>query len=379
MVSKLPNVGTTIFTVMSALAKEHGAINLSQGFPDFDCDPKLPALAYHYMKTGHNQYPPMRGIDNLLEQIALKYQHLYGRSLHPTEDITVTAGAAEGIYSAITTLVHPGDEVILLDPAYDLYKPAVLINGGVPVIYSLKAPDFAIDWAAVRGMVTKKTKLIIINTPHNPIGKIMTRADMLALEGLVQDLGIYVISDEVYEHLVFDGLSHESILKYPGIMERGFAVFSFGKTYHITGWRVGYCIAPKDLSHEFRKVHQFNVFTVPTPLQYALADFMKEPAYYEELPEFFQRKRNYLQDALASSKLKALTSQGSYFQLYNYAGLSDLPDTEFAQLLTIKHGVATIPISVFYSDPDPKQRIVRLCFGKTEQTMQQAAERLCAL
>jgi methionine aminotransferase len=379
MVSKLPNVGTTIFTVMSALAKEHGAINLSQGFPDFDCDPRLPDLAYHYMKTGHNQYPPMRGIDNLLEQIGHKYQHLYGRTLYPAEEITVTVGAAEGIYSAITTLVGPADEVIILDPAYDLYKPAILINGGVPVIHSLRAPDFAIDWQAVRSKVTKKTKLIIINTPHNPIGKIMTQSDMLALEALVQDLGIYVISDEVYEHLVFDGQSHESILKYPGIMERGFAVFSFGKTYHITGWRVGYCIAPKILTEEFRKVHQFNVFTVPTPLQYALADFMKDPAHYEGLPDFFEGKRNFLQNALAPSKLKALSSQGSYFQLYDYSELSDLPDMEFAKLLTLKNGVATIPISVFYSDPDPRQRIVRLCFGKTEQTMQQAAERICAI
>jgi methionine transaminase len=379
MLSKLPEVGTTIFTIMSALAKEYGAINLSQGFPDFDCDPRLHELAYEAMREAHNQYPPMRGIDPLLAQIAEKYASLYGVSLDPGLEITVTAGAAEGIYSAITALVHPGDEVILLDPAYDLYKPAVLLNGGRPVIYRLKSPDFTVDWQEVRSLVNGKTRLIIINTPHNPIGRILTAKDLTDLEHLVQDTGIFIISDEVYEHLVFDGKSHESILKYPGLYERGLAVFSFGKTYHITGWRVGYCIAPKDLTVEFRKVHQFNVFTVATPLQYALAAYMPDQSRYLELPRFFEKKRDFLEHALVESKLKALVSEGSYFQLYDYSALSDETDVEFVRRMTVDHGVAAIPMSVFYSEPDPQERLIRLCFCKTEDTLQAAAERLCRM
>ena len=379
MQSKLPNVGTTIFTVMSALAKEHNAINLSQGFPDFDCDPLLQDLAYKHMQLGRNQYPPMMGVGVLLDQIAAKYQRQYGCSLNPITDVTVTAGAAEGLFSAITALVHSGDEVIVIDPAYDLYKPAILINGGVPLTYTLQAPDFKVDWSSVRKMVSNKTRLIIVNTPHNPIGKVLDRSDMLALESLVQDTGLYVVSDEVYEHLVFDGAQHESTLRYPGIRERTIAVYSFGKTYHVTGWRIGYCIAPPELTTEFRKVHQFNAFTVPTPLQYALADYMVDSSKYLSLPTFFEHKRDYLQQALMSSKLKPLTSEGSYFQLYDYSELSDKIDTEFTRDLTIKHGVATIPLSVFYTDPDPTARIVRLCFGKTETTLQAAADRICAI
>lgn len=379
MLSKLPEVGTTIFTIMSALAKEHGAINLSQGYPDFDCDPRLHELAYEAMQEAHNQYPPMRGIDALLEQIAGKYASLYGVSLDPGLEITVTAGAAEGIYSAITALVHPGDEVIMLDPAYDLYKPAVLLNGGRPVIYRLKSPDFTVHWQEVRSLVNAKTRLIIINTPHNPIGRILSAKDLADLEQLVQDTGIFIISDEVYEHLVFDGKSHESILKYPGLYERGLAVFSFGKTYHITGWRVGYCIAPKNLTVEFRKVHQFNVFTVPTPLQYALAAYMPDQSRYLELPRFFEEKRDFLENALVDSQLKALVSEGSYFQLYDYSALSDETDVEFVRRMTVDHGVAAIPMSVFYSEPDPRERLIRLCFCKTEATLQAAAERLCRM
>lgn len=377
--SKLPDVGTTIFTVMSALAKEHNAINLSQGFPDFDCDPSLQDLAYQAMKQGHNQYPPMRGIDALLDRIGEKYTSLYNLKLNPREEITITAGAAEAIYSAITAMVHPGDEVILIDPAYDLYKPATILSGGVPKVFRLKAPDFKVDWDAVESLITSKTRLIIINTPHNPIGRILKPEDLLRLEELVQKTGIYVISDEVYEHLVFGNQHHESILKYPGLFERGFAVFSFGKTYHITGWRIGYCIAPKELTHEFRKVHQFNVFTVPTPLQHALAEYMKEPRHYQELPAFFERKKDLLQSALATSRLKPLQSEGSYFQLYDYSELSDLTDFSFVKELTIKHGVAAIPMSVFFSDPDPNDRLIRLCFGKTDETLNAAASRLSRL
>ena len=331
------------------------------------------------MKQGHNQYPPMRGIDVLLDQIAKKYNALHALELDPKQEITVTAGAAEAIYSAITTLVHPGDEVILLDPAYDLYKPATILNGGIPKVVHLKAPEFRVDWDAVEKLVTPKTRCIVINTPHNPIGRTLKESDLLALEKLVQNTGIYVISDEVYEHLIFEGKSHESILKYPGLRERGFATFSFGKTYHITGWRIGYCIAPKELTDEFRKVHQFNVFTVPTPLQHALAMYMEDPEPYQELPAFFERKRDFLQNALVNSKLTPLKSEGSYFQLYDYSQISNEPDVNFVKDLTIKYGVAAIPMSVFYSNPDPQERLIRLCFGKTDETLAAAAERLCKL
>ncbi|MCB0687364.1 MAG: aminotransferase class I/II-fold pyridoxal phosphate-dependent enzyme [Saprospiraceae bacterium] len=379
ILSKLPDVGTTIFTVMSALAKEHNAINLSQGFPDFDCDPLLHNLAYRAMQAGHNQYPPMRGIDILSEQIAMKYNALHQLSLDPVNEITVTAGAAEAIYSAITTIVHVGDEVIVIDPAYDLYKPAIILNGGIPQPFHLKTPGFKVDWDIVEGMVNERTRLIIINTPHNPIGRTLKEDDLKALEAIVEKTGIYVISDEVYEHLIFGGQQHESILRYPGLFNRGFAVFSFGKTYHITGWRVGYIVAPKSLTAEFRKVHQFNVFTVPTPLQYALAEYMKEPKHYLELPGFFEHKRNLLQEALKDSRLRPLLSEGSYFQLYDYSEISDKPDYQFVKDLTIQHGVAAIPMSVFYSNPDPSERLIRLCFGKTESTLLAAAERLSKL
>ena len=378
--SKLPKVGTTIFTVMSALAKEHNAINLSQGFPDFDCDEHLKNLVTECMRQGYNQYPPMRGVDPLLHAIGDKVQNLYDLQVDPLAEITVTSGAAEGLFSAITALVHPGDEVILLDPAYDLYKPAIEVNGGIPVVHRLMGPDFAIDWAAVRSLITDKTRAIMINSPHNPIGRIMSREDMLSLEQIVLDTGIFVISDEVYEHLVFDGEAHESVLKYPAIFARSFVVFSFGKTFHTTGWRVGYTIAPKRLTEEFRKVHQFNVFTVVAPIQYAFAEYLREPNHYLNLPNFFQAKRDLLCKSLAErTAFKPLNSHGSYFQLYDYSALSDAVDTEFAKELTIKHGVAVIPISVFYSDPDPNSRIVRFCFGKKDETLERAVERLLAI
>ncbi len=378
--SKLPHVGTTIFTVMSALAKEHNAINLSQGFPDFDCDEELKNLVTEYMRKGYNQYPPMRGVDPLLIAIGHKVSQLYGLAIDPLAEVTVTSGAAEGLFSAVTALVHPGDEVILLDPAYDLYKPAIEVNGGIPVVYKLVGPDFTIDWQAVRSLITNNTRAIMINSPHNPIGRIMTQDDMEALEQIVVDTGIFVISDEVYEHLVFDGLTHESVLKYPAIYDRSFVVFSFGKTFHTTGWRVGYTIAPKALTEEFRRVHQFNVFTVVTPIQHAFADYLQDASHYEHLPQFFQAKRDLLCKSLAErTAFKPLVSHGSYFQLYDYSALSDTVDTEFAKELTIKHGVAVIPISVFYSDPDPDSRIVRLCFGKKDETLEQAVERLLAI
>ncbi|MCL4109212.1 UNVERIFIED_CONTAM: hypothetical protein GTU68_062980 [Idotea baltica] len=362
---------------MSALAKEHNAINLSQGFPDFDCDPLLPELVHKHMLSGLNQYPPMRGVQPLLEGIAEKYNALHGISIDPETEVTVTVGAVEGVFSAVAALVRSGDEVIIIEPAFDLYIPATLVNGGVPVVYTLKAPDFEIDWQAIRDLVTEKTKLIIVNTPHNPIGKVMTRSDFEELEKLVQETGIYVISDEVYEHLVFDHRKHVSLLEFPGLYERGFAVFSFGKTYHITGWRVGYCIAPRALTEEFRKVHQFTVFTVSTPLQHALSDYMQDSSKYLALGKFFERKRDLLQRALQASRFRPLESEGSYFQIYDYSEISDSQDLDFVKRLTHEHGVASIPMSVFYTNPDPKERLIRLCFAKKDETLEAAAMRLC--
>jgi len=375
--TKLPGIGTTIFTIMSALAKEHNAINLSQGFPDFDCDPRLPELVHKHMLSGLNQYPPMRGVQSLLEGIAAKYNALHGIAVSPESEVTVTSGAVEGVFSAVAAIVHAGDEVIIIEPAFDLYIPATLINGGIPVVYTLKSPDFEIDWQAIRKLVTDRTKLIIVNTPHNPIGKVMTRRDFLELEQLVQETGIYVISDEVYEHLVYDQREHVSLLQFPGLYERGFAIFSFGKTYHITGWRVGYCIAPRDLTDEFRKVHQFTVFTVSTPLQHALSDYMRDSSKYLELGKFFEQKRDLLQNALQESRLKPLKSEGSYFQIYDYSEISNSQDMEFVRKLTLEHGVASIPMSVFYTNPDPQERLLRLCFAKKDETLRIAAQRLC--
>ncbi|NND07548.1 MAG: aminotransferase class I/II-fold pyridoxal phosphate-dependent enzyme [Saprospiraceae bacterium] len=376
LLSKLPNTGTTIFTVMSALAKEHRAINLSQGYPDFDCDDVLKELVYKYMKEGFNQYAPMRGIDPLLESITNKVQALYDLQTTPGDEVTVTSGAAEGIYTAITTLVHPGDEVIVIDPAYDLYKPAIELNGGIPVVYELVAPEFQIDWEALGALVTERTKAIVINTPHNPIGRVMSAEDMQALQKLVVERDLFVVSDEVYEHLVFDDQRHESVLRYPELYQRSFVIFSFGKTFHITGWRLGYCVAPPMLTAEFRKVHQFDVFSICTPMQYALAEYLRDESTYLALPRFFQEKRDFLAEKLKNSRLRPLPSKGSYFQLYQYDQISDKMDVDFAREMTIKHGVAAIPITVFYDNPDPASRIIRLCFAKTEETLEKAADRL---
>ncbi len=377
--SKLPDVGTTIFTIMSAMAKEYGAINLSQGYPDFDCDVQLQDLVVKYMREGKNQYAPMRGVSELLEAIAQKIHRCYQIELAAFEEITITSGAAEAIFTAITTLIRPGDEVIVIDPAYDLYKPAIVVNGGVPIPYHLQAPQFQIDWQVIEEMISPRTRLIMINTPHNPIGKTLQPSDLLALQQIVDRHQLYVISDEVYEHLVFDGLEHQSVLKYEALRNRSFAVFSFGKTFHATGWRVGYCVAPAYLMQEFRKIHQFNVFTVVTPIQYAIAEYLGNPEHYESLPAFFTQKRDFLQQSLAESRLKPYPSTGSYFQLYDYSDISDLPDVDFVKELTMTHGVAAIPISVFYSQPNPQDRIIRLCFGKTESTLAEAAARLCAV
>lgn len=376
--SKLPNVGTTIFTVMSALAAEHKAINLSQGFPDFMPDEKLIDLVHTKMLEGNNQYPPMRGSTQLLEAIAAKIEHCYGLSVDPLSEITVTSGACEAIYTAITTVVHPGDEVIILEPAYDLYRPSIELAQGVPVPYRLKAPDFNKDWSAIRALVTDKTRMIVINTPHNPIGKIFHRQDLEQLEALVAETGIYVLSDEVYEHITFDD-RHESVLRYPNLWQHTFACYSFGKTYHATGWRIGYCVAPAHLTKEFRKVHQYTVFTVFRPGQLAIADYMQDPSTYETLPAFFAKKQKILEAGLEQSRLRPLQSEGSYFQLYDYSDISDEKDTDFVKRMTTEYGVAAIPLSVFYSSPPEDEKLIRLCFGKKDETLLQAVERLAKI
>ncbi len=376
--SKLPDVGTTIFTVMSALANEHGAINLSQGFPDFDCDEELKELVAQSMREGYNQYPPMRGIPELLDEIAKKIEFLYDLKLDPESEITITAGATQAIYTVISAVVHPGDEVIVIDPAYDSYRPSIRVNGGIPVMYQLRAPHFKIDWDELESLITDKTVLLIMNTPQNPIGRTFKSHDLEALADLVERYGFMVLSDEVYEHIIFDEQPHESILKYDKIFANGFAVYSFGKTFHNTGWKIGYCVSPPNLTNEFRKVHQFNVFTVNTPMQHGLAKYLGNKEKYISLPAFFQAKRDYLQQALVNSRLQPIESEGTYFQLYDYSEISDLPDTEFAKLLTTKYGVAAIPISVFYHTP-PNDPIIRLCFAKKESTLSLAAKKLSVI
>ncbi len=368
--SKLPNVGTTIFTVMSALANEHKAINLSQGFPDFPSSQRLIELVHDYMQKGYNQYAPMAGVPALREGIAQKISVMYGISVHPDE-ITITAGATQALFTAITAFVRPGDEVVILEPAYDSYRPSIEANGGIPVIHELKAPDYQPDWHKIQQLFSDKTRMIIINTPHNPTGTILTQDDLQMLESMVANTNILVLSDEVYEHLIYDGEPHESVLRYPNLRERSLAVYSFGKTFHNTGWKIGYCVAPPALMAEFRKVHQFNVFCVNTPMQYALADFLQNPVEYLSLHDFYQRKRDFLAQVMQGSPLKPFPSKGTYFQLFDYSSISDEPDTEFARRLTVEFGVASIPVSVFYSS-GKDEHVIRLCFAKKEETLEQA-------
>lgn len=373
--SKLPNVGTTIFTVMSALAQAHKAINLAQGFPDFPASPVLTDLVYQHMRSGHNQYAPMPGLPDLRTRIAEKIALLHNASIDPMAEITITAGATQAIFTAIMTFVRPGDEVILLEPAYDSYRPSVEVCGGKAVIYELTFPDYKIDWQALRQLVTERTRMIVINTPQNPTGAVWTDEDMQALAQLTADTDILILSDEVYEHLVFDGLSHHSVLRYPALRERSLAVYSFGKTFHNTGWKIGYCVAPEKLSAEFRKVHQFNVFSVNTPMQYALADFLADPSEYLGLSGFYQQKRDFFLNATKGSRLRPLPCRGSYFQLFDYSAISDEPEMQFAQRLTKEHGVAAIPVSAFYSESRDHQ-VIRLCFAKKEETLESAGHLL---
>ncbi|MFT5764733.1 MAG: methionine aminotransferase [Saprospiraceae bacterium] len=373
--SKLPNVGTTIFTVMSALANEHNAINLSQGFPDFDCPDLLKQLVNKHLQGGKNQYVPMAGIPLLRERLAAKIQRMYGHVVNPDTEITITAGATQALFTAIATFIHSGDEVILIEPAYDCYRPAIEVVGGIPVAYELSAPDYQIDWDAIQQLVSDKTKMIIINTPQNPIGKTLKAADLMALEKLTFGTDILVLSDEVYEHLIYDGAPHQSVLRYPDLFKRSLAVYSFGKTFHNTGWKIGYCVGPDYLMKEFRKVHQFNVFSVNSFVQYGIADFLEDPEPYLSLPGFYQQKRDFFGETMLGSRFKPLSSEGTYFQLFDYSEISNEPDTDFAKRLTMEHGVAAIPVSVFYSS-GRQDNMIRLCFAKTEAVLESAGKKL---
>jgi methionine aminotransferase len=371
--SKLPNVGTTIFSVMSALANEHGAINLAQGFPNFDCSDELKALVEKYMRQGYNQYAPMPGVPALRQVIADKIKKLYGMEVDPDAEITITSGATQALYCAISAFIRPDDEVILIEPAYDSYRPAVEVNGGIPVTYEMSAPDYRVEWRMLERLVTWKTRMIIVNTPHNPTGKIFSENDWAELQRLAEDRDILVLCDEAYEHIVFDGEKHRSLLLRPKIYERGMSVFSFGKTLHTTGWKLGCIVAPPDLTKEFRKVHQFNVFAVNTPMQHAVAEYLAEPQHYLELNAFFEKKRDYLLSAMEGSRFVPIGSEGTYFQLFSYSAISGEQDMAFAKRMTTEFGVAAIPVSVFYSS-HKDEKVIRLCFAKTEETLARAGE-----
>ncbi len=373
--SKLPQVGTTIFTVMSALAAEKGAVNLGQGFPDFDCDPQLVSAVTQAMTQGHNQYPPMPGIPALRAAVAAKMLALHGKQYDANAEITITAGATQAIITAIFAVVHPGDEVIVLEPCYDSYVPNIELAGGTVVRVPLTPGTFRPDFDKISAAISSKTRAILINSPHNPSATVWTRAEMVRLQELLAPTNVLLISDEVYEHMVFDGQPHESAARFVGLAARAFVVSSFGKTYHVTGWKVGTVAAPASLTAEFRKVHQFNVFTVNTPVQHALASYMANPAPYLNLPAFYQRKRDLFLDGIRKTRLKPLHTQGSYFQCVDISAVSDLSEAEFCKWLTSEIGVAAIPLSAFYSNSFD-QRVVRFCFAKKDATLHSALERL---
>lgn len=379
--TRLPAVGTTIFTVMSALAAEKNAVNLGQGFPDFDCDSKLVGAVTDAMTRGLNQYPPMPGVPVLREAIAAKLQQLHGRAYNPSTEITITAGATQAIITAVLAVVHPGDEVIVLEPCYDSYVPNIELAGGIPVRVPLTPGTFRPDFDKISAAITGRTRAIIVNSPHNPSATVWTREDMLRLQEILAPTDVLLISDEVYEHMVFDaaqGREHESAARFPGLAARAFIVSSFGKTYHVTGWKVGYVAAPASLTAEFRKVHQFNVFTVNTPVQYGLASYMADARPYLDLPAFYQRKRDLFRAGLAKTRFKLLPSEGSYFQCVDISKVSDLNEADFCKWLTTEIGVAAIPLSAFYGNGFD-QRVVRFCFAKKDETLHMALERLSKL
>jgi len=382
LTSRLPNVGTTIFTVMSALASETGAVNLGQGFPDFACDPALPQAVTDAMAAGHNQYPPMPGVLALREAMAAKMHALYGRSVDANTEVTVTAGATQAILTIVLAVVHPGDEVIVLEPCYDSYVPSIELSGGVVVRVPLVPGSFRPNFDAIAASITPRTRAIIINSPHNPSGTVWSDADMRRLQDILAPTNVLLISDEVYEHMVFDGQQHQSAARFPALADRAFIVSSFGKTYHVTGWKVGTVVAPAALTAEFRKVHQFNVFTVNTPMQHALAAHMANPAPYLELSAFYQRKRDLFREGLSKTRFGLLPSEGTYFQCVSIGDLAvperDLPDADFCQWLTREIGVAAIPLSAFYGQGFD-QRVIRFCFAKKDDTLQAALQRLSRL
>jgi methionine aminotransferase len=376
--SRLPNVGTTIFTVMSALATEKNAVNLGQGFPDFNCDPRLLQAVTDAMSKGLNQYPPMTGIPVLREAVAAKIRALYGPSYDPVSEITITAGATQAILTAILAIVHPGDEVIVLEPCYDSYVPNIELAGGVVVRVPLTPGTFRPDFDKISAAINPNTRAIIINSPHNPSGTVWSREDTLKLQDILEPTEVLLISDEVYEHMVFDGQLHQSAARFPSLAARAFIISSFGKTYHVTGWKIAYAAAPASLTAEFRKVHQFNVFTVNTPMQYGLASYMADPRPYLDLPAFYQRKRDLFREGLKRTKFRVLPSEGTYFQCVDIAAVSDLHEADFCKWLTTEIGVAAIPLSAFYGNGFD-QRVVRFCFAKNDQTLKTALDRLAKL
>ncbi|WP_115461363.1 methionine aminotransferase [Winogradskyella aurantiaca] len=371
--SKLPDIGTTIFTEMSGLANEYNAINLSQGFPNYTSDPLLSKLVQKAMNEGYNQYAPMAGSLDLRVAISNKFISLYNSTYHPDDEITVTAGATQAIYTVISTFVKSGDEVLIFKPAYDCYQPAIEVNGGIAVPIQLSAPEYSIDWLEVASKLSSRTRMIIINTPHNPSGTIWTKEDIRALERLTHDTNIIVLSDEVYEHIIFDDLQHESVCKYPELKARSFITASFGKTFHNTGWKIGYCCAPKVLMTEFRKVHQFNVFSVHHPSQIGIAEYMADASTYDNLSSFFQRKRDLFLSLIADSGFKFIPSKGTYFQVLDFSDITDEGDIDFAKRLTREKGIASIPLSVF-NEGGRDDKVLRFCFAKTEETLVKAAE-----
>lgn len=378
MKSKLPQVGITIFSIMSNLAAEHNAINLSQGFPDFDTHPELIDLVSHYMHRGRNQYAPMQGVPLLRQRIADKARQCYGAVVEPETEITITSGGTEALFAAISAVVQPGDEVIVLEPAFDSYVPVIELNQGKPVFIPLTFPEYTVDWDRLAAAVCERTRLIILNSPHNPTGTVLSAQDMVALARIVSDRDVFILSDEVYEHIIFDGLRHESILRYPELARKSFVVGSFGKTFHTTGWKIGYCIAPQPLSTELQKIHQYLTFASNTPIQWAYTDYMLKKNLYEELARFYQLKRDNFLALMKPSRFRALPCSGTYFQMMDYSSISDEPDEAFARRMTAEYGVAAIPTSVFYHDRQD-HRVLRFCFAKRDETLEQAAERLCRI
>ncbi len=373
--SKLPNLGVTIFSEMTQLADAHGAINLSQGFPDYAVPPELTALVAKYMQQGCNQYAPMQGVQLLRERIAAKVSELYGAAYEPAREITITSGATEALFAAITAVVHNGDEVIVLEPAFDSYTPVISLCGGIPLYVQLKLPDYRIPWDEVQEAISPQTRAIILNSPHNPTGAVISEEDITSLIRIVRNTKIVIISDEVYEHIIFDGRLHQSMARHPQLSARSFVISSFGKTYHATGWKIGYCLAPAELTKEIQKIHQYLTFSSNTPVQHALAEFMQNKDVYRQLSAFYQQKRDKFLNALEGSRFKAMPCLGTYFQMLDYSAITDEPDLQFAKRLTIDSGVAAIPPSVFYHQRNDN-KVLRFCFAKKDETLEQAAEKL---